>query len=206
MSPRHARLCRPRRLPHPARPREKPGFSTWESEIPRDTDSPLEGGGFRTIGPRKISHRFETDFCRLHDGCRSRKASLLSRRGTEGSNPPPSSGEFSAFRDLPRRARRSSRRLADASLYQRFHALGWKELQCFPQLVAVKPGSPRLARYQQQILAALSPAETEAWRRATAKGHTSSPSPSIAQSGPNLPEREEHGRRHCLCRAASVCS
>jgi hypothetical protein len=58
---------------------------------------------------------------------------------------------------------------ADASLYQRFHALGLKELHCFPQLVAVRPGSPRLARYQQQILAALSPAETEAWRRAVAR-------------------------------------
>jgi hypothetical protein len=58
---------------------------------------------------------------------------------------------------------------ADASLYQRFHALGLKELRCFPQLVAVRPGSPRLARYQQQILAALSPAETEAWRRAVAQ-------------------------------------
>jgi hypothetical protein len=32
---------------------------------------------------------------------------------------------------------------ADASLYQRFHALGLKELHCFPQLVAVRPGSPR---------------------------------------------------------------
>jgi len=39
------------------------------------------------------SHCFETDFCRLHDACRSRNASLLSRRGIEGSNPPPSSGE-----------------------------------------------------------------------------------------------------------------
>jgi hypothetical protein len=39
MSPRRARLCRPRRLPHPARPREKPGFSTWEGEIPRDTEA-----------------------------------------------------------------------------------------------------------------------------------------------------------------------
>jgi len=58
---------------------------------------------------------------------------------------------------------------ADASLYQRFHPLGLKELHCFPQLVAVRPGSPRLARYQQQILAALSPAETEAWRRAVAR-------------------------------------
>jgi SAM-dependent methyltransferase len=55
---------------------------------------------------------------------------------------------------------------ADASLYQRFHALGLQELRCFPQMVAVRPGSPRLARYQQQILSALSPAEAETWRRA----------------------------------------
>src|SRR5271165_3399042 len=48
---RHARLCRPRRLPHPARPREKPGFSTWEGEIPRDADSPLEGTGFESSVP-----------------------------------------------------------------------------------------------------------------------------------------------------------
>jgi hypothetical protein len=61
---------------------------------------------------------------------------------------------------------------ADASLYQRFHALGLKELHCFPQLVAVRPGSPRLARYQQQILAALSPTETEAWRRAVARAES----------------------------------
>ncbi len=32
---------------------------------------------------------------------------------------------------------------ADASLYTRFHALGLKELRGFPQLVAVRPGSPR---------------------------------------------------------------
>jgi hypothetical protein len=30
------------------------------------------------------------------------------------------------------------------------------------------PGQPRLERYQQQILAALSPAEAETWRRAVA--------------------------------------
>ena len=59
---------------------------------------------------------------------------------------------------------------ADASLYTRFHALGLKELRGFPQLVAVRPGSPRVARYQQQILAALTPAETEAWHRAVAEG------------------------------------
>jgi SAM-dependent methyltransferase len=59
---------------------------------------------------------------------------------------------------------------ADASLYQRFDALGLKELRCFPQLVTVRPGSPRLVRYQQQILAALGAAETEAWRRAVTRG------------------------------------
>ncbi len=59
---------------------------------------------------------------------------------------------------------------ADASLYTRFHALGLTGIRGFPQLVAVRPGSPRLDRYQQQILAALSPVETEAWRRAVAAG------------------------------------
>jgi SAM-dependent methyltransferase len=58
---------------------------------------------------------------------------------------------------------------ADASLYTRFHALGLKELRGFPQLVTVRPGSPRVARYQQQILAALTPAETEAWHKAVAQ-------------------------------------
>ena len=35
----------------------------------------LSGGGrwIRTIGTRKISYRFEADFCRLHDASRSRK-------------------------------------------------------------------------------------------------------------------------------------
>jgi SAM-dependent methyltransferase len=59
---------------------------------------------------------------------------------------------------------------ADASLYSRLCKLGLVELDCFPQLVAVKPWQPRLARYQQQILSALSPAEAEAWRTAAAQG------------------------------------
>lgn len=59
---------------------------------------------------------------------------------------------------------------ADASLYPRLHALGLQQLDCFPQLVAVKPWQPRLARYQQQILAALRPAEAEAWRVAAKQG------------------------------------
>lgn len=61
---------------------------------------------------------------------------------------------------------------ADASLYRRFHALGLTGLKCFPQLVAVVPGQPRLERYQQQILAALSPAEAETWRHAVAQAET----------------------------------
>jgi len=59
--------------------------------------------------------------------------------------------------------------VADASLYTRFHSLGLRELRGFPQLVTVRPGSPRVARYQQQILAALNPAETDAWHKAVAQ-------------------------------------
>ena len=58
--------------------------------------------------------------------------------------------------------------VADASLYRRLHALGLSGLKCFPQLVSVVPGQPRLERYQQQILAALSPAEAATWHRAVA--------------------------------------
>jgi SAM-dependent methyltransferase len=57
---------------------------------------------------------------------------------------------------------------ADASLYRRLAALGLGGLVAFPQLVAVRPPSPRIARYQQQILAALTPPEIEAWRQAVA--------------------------------------
>jgi SAM-dependent methyltransferase len=56
---------------------------------------------------------------------------------------------------------------ADASLYSRLRGLGLERLRCFPQLVAVGSGV-RLARYQQQLLAALDPAETAAWREAVA--------------------------------------
>jgi SAM-dependent methyltransferase len=56
----------------------------------------------------------------------------------------------------------------DASLYSRLRAHGLTGLVAFPQLVAVRPPSPRLARYQQQILAALAPPEIEAWRHAVA--------------------------------------
>jgi len=62
----------------------------------------------------------------------------------------------------------SPRGVADASLYRRFHALGLERLKCFPQLVSVVPGSERIERYQQQILAALTPAEAVAFRQAAA--------------------------------------
>jgi ubiquinone/menaquinone biosynthesis C-methylase UbiE len=58
--------------------------------------------------------------------------------------------------------------VADASLYRRLAALGLTGLKCFPQMVAVVPGSERIERYQQQIFAALTPAETKAFREAVA--------------------------------------
>ena len=58
--------------------------------------------------------------------------------------------------------------VADASLYRRLTVLGLRGLKCFPQLVAVVPGSERIERYQQQILAALTPTEAAAWHQAVA--------------------------------------
>jgi ubiquinone/menaquinone biosynthesis C-methylase UbiE len=58
--------------------------------------------------------------------------------------------------------------VADMSLYRRLAALGLEGLKCFPQMVSVVPGSERIERYQQQILAALTPAEAEAFRQAAA--------------------------------------
>jgi SAM-dependent methyltransferase len=58
--------------------------------------------------------------------------------------------------------------VADASLYRRLAALGLARLKCFPQLVSVVPGSERIQRYEQQILAALTPAEAAMWHEAVA--------------------------------------
>ena len=58
--------------------------------------------------------------------------------------------------------------VADASLYRRLAALGLTGLKCFPQLVSVVPGSERIKRYEQQILAVLAPAEAAAWHEAVA--------------------------------------
>jgi len=59
--------------------------------------------------------------------------------------------------------------VADMSLYRRLAALGLQGLKCFPQMVAVVPGSERIERYQQQILAALTPAETATFQQAVAQ-------------------------------------
>jgi carboxymethylenebutenolidase len=56
--------------------------------------------------------------------------------------------------------------VADMSLSRRLAALGLTGLRCLPQLVSVVPGSERIERYQQQILAALTPAKVEMWRQA----------------------------------------
>jgi SAM-dependent methyltransferase len=56
--------------------------------------------------------------------------------------------------------------VADMSLYRRLAALGLEGLKCFPQMLAVVPGSARIERYQQQILTALTPAETETFQQA----------------------------------------
>ncbi len=58
--------------------------------------------------------------------------------------------------------------VADMSLYRRLAALRLTGLKCFPQMVSVVPGSERIERYQQQILAALTPAEAETWHQAVA--------------------------------------
>src|SRR6202030_3994330 len=60
--------------------------------------------------------------------------------------------------------------VADMSLYRRLAALGLTGLKCFPQMVSVVPGSERIERYQQQILAALPPAEAATFHNAAAAG------------------------------------
>ena len=60
----------------------------------------------------------------------------------------------------------ATRGCADATLYRRLHEAGLTSLSGFPQLVAVTPAEPRLAAFQQQILAILSPEEAPEWRSA----------------------------------------
>jgi len=54
-----ARLCRPCRLAGPAHAAATAGFSIQEGEIPRDTDSPLEGDGFELSVPCERGYRPE---------------------------------------------------------------------------------------------------------------------------------------------------
>jgi hypothetical protein len=64
----------------------KPGCPASNTRI-HFRDRLSAGGKWTNHRYRGISYRFETDFCRLHDGSRSRRDPLLSRRGTYSSNP-----------------------------------------------------------------------------------------------------------------------
>jgi hypothetical protein len=92
MSPRHACLSRPRRLPRPAHSREKPGFWVWDGEIPRDADCPLEEDGFEPSVPRVGSICLDTVLPpgAVEKACSEKHCTL---RGTGSSNPSSSSGE-----------------------------------------------------------------------------------------------------------------
>ena len=57
---------------------------------------------------------------------------------------------------------------ADATIYRRFHAAGLTNLRVFPQFQSVTPAEPRLAGFEQQLLAMLSAEETQEWRSAVA--------------------------------------
>jgi hypothetical protein len=72
------------------------------------------------------------------------------------------------FEQMQLRSNFVAARLDETSLYRRLTAHGLKKLKCFPQLVSVVPGSERIERYQQQVLAALTPAEAATWHQAVA--------------------------------------
>ncbi len=60
-----------------------------------------------------------------------------------------------------------ARGVADASLYARARAAGFVDLTCFPALVTLdRPEGPIWRYREDHLLAQLSPAETDAWRRA----------------------------------------
>ena len=91
-------MLRYEQLEQPCRPRRMRAFRCR-----------LFAGGkwIRTISTRKRSYRFETDFCRLHNGSRSRD-SFLSRRRTDRSTKRP--------RPLEAENAKLKRLLADAML------------------------------------------------------------------------------------------
>jgi SAM-dependent methyltransferase len=62
---------------------------------------------------------------------------------------------------------------ADTSLYQRFHAAGLTDLNCFPQLTVL--GADEVSRItvsKQRILASLAPDEAAEWHSATARSES----------------------------------
>ena len=82
----------------------------WGGELPSaaagfggSSDSPLEGDGFEPSVPQQIRSLFETASPVSHYG-------LISRPGTDGSNPPPSSAESAANFVFAREAWKGPRR------------------------------------------------------------------------------------------------
>lgn len=63
----------------------------------------------------------------------------------------------------------AARGCADATIYRRFHAAGLTNLNVFPQFQTVTPAEPRLAGFEQQLLATLTAEEAQEWRSAVAQ-------------------------------------
>jgi len=100
---KHAeRLCRPGRQASRAHPRGKPGFWSFESGCGRETDSLLEGTGFEpSVPPRKGADAscvgsLSPDLSVGGEPTRGDIERLVVSRGTDGSNPIPSSKESAA--------------------------------------------------------------------------------------------------------------
>ena len=77
--------------------------------------------------------------------------------------------------------------VSDASPYQRLAPLGLTGLKCFPQFLAVVPGSERIRRYEQQMLAtdvSRGRGGIRPWRRRSPRAPSSSPCPTTAPSQP----------------------
>jgi SAM-dependent methyltransferase len=63
----------------------------------------------------------------------------------------------------------AARGCADATVCRRFHAAGLTNLNVFPQFQTVTPAEPRLAGFEQQLLAMLSGEEAQEWQSAVAQ-------------------------------------
>jgi len=77
-------------------------------------DSLLEGTGFEPSVPRECRPRFETDLLPLRHGHSAEENRRIFARGTDGSNPVPSSGESGTNRAATRQLRAEACLASDA--------------------------------------------------------------------------------------------